>query len=286
MSSWLDLAFGEPQPAAVAQGFGVVFRMMLAAVDAADVRLLLSYDEQWATTLPQADVGRFDYLGDVVADAHSTLIAGEGSAAEEHTRAVRDALRLLRAVYRFGLAAWILDTAVRAGGSPERRLAAQHMAAHFGDVGVLTFVAGRAITVSDDRRLAWWTLLFEPREYDRVVVTSFAPALCTAYMTMLMDLPEQPLPPRGVDRAVPEPAWRRDRACLAAEHRAVLLGGRAGRRDGQGRPVDRAATQNPRSGVARRDRGVRTRTRAALSAGRAASRTCRAVYRHSPAGVG
>jgi uncharacterized protein len=197
VSSWLDLAFGEPQPAAVAQGFGVVFRMMLAAVDAADIRLLLSYDEQWATTLPQADVGRFDYLGDVVADAHSTLIAGEGSAAEEHTRAVRDALRLLRAVYRFGLAAWILDTAVREGGSPERQLAAQHMAAHFGDIGVLTFVAGRAITVSDDRRLAWWTLLFEPREYDRVVVTSFAPALCTAYMTMLMDLPEQPLLPEA-----------------------------------------------------------------------------------------
>jgi predicted enzyme related to lactoylglutathione lyase len=197
VNSWLDLAFGEPAPAAIAEGFGVVFRMMLAAVDAADVRLLLSYDEQWSTTLPRQDVGRFDYLGDLIADAHSTLIAGEGSTQDEHKRAVRGALRLLRAVYRFGLAAWILDTAVREGGSPERRLAAQHMAAHFGDVDVLTFVAGRAITVSHDRRLAWWTLLFEPREYDRVVVTSFAPALCIAYMTMLMDLSEQPLLPEA-----------------------------------------------------------------------------------------
>jgi hypothetical protein len=193
VSNWLDLAFGEPEPAAVAQGFGVVFRMMLAAVDAADVKLLLSYDEQWATTLPQPDYGRFDELSDLVASGSSTLVAGAGSAAAEHKRAVREALRLLRAAYRFGLMAWILETALREGGSPELRLAAQHLAAHFPDAGVLSFVAGKAIAVSHDQRLAWWTLLLRPRESDRVIVTSFVPALCTAFMTMLIDLPEQTL---------------------------------------------------------------------------------------------
>src|SRR5205085_23928 len=56
-----------------------------------------------------------------------------------------------------------------------------------------TFVAGKAIAVSHDRRLSWWTFLMQPREGDRVVVMSFAPALIVAYLSMLMDLPEQPL---------------------------------------------------------------------------------------------
>lgn len=198
MSTWLDTAHSTPRAAAVADGFGVVFNMMLAAVDSADLDLLRRYDEQWAGTLPHAAPGRFD--GELLRGAVVSGAEGPGETLSDETHG---SLRALRAVYRFGLLAWILETAEREGGSPERHRAGQMLAAHFRDTAVLTYVAGKAITAAQDSRIVWWPRMLEPRERDRVVRMSFVPDLIVAYLSVLMDL----LPP-GSDRLdVPAEPW-------------------------------------------------------------------------------
>lgn len=194
--SWLDAANGGVRGHAVTAGFGVIFEMMLAASDAGDLEFIRRHDREWATTLPSGDYGRIDDLSDLVVAANSTELGqvdGETKGAE---RPVRDGLRILRAVYRFGLMAWILDGSLRDGGSPGQRAAAARIfAQHFKDRSILTFVAGKAIEQSGDRRLAWWSLMLQPRGEDRVVTASFVPALITAYLSLLMDLlPLEPIP--------------------------------------------------------------------------------------------
>ncbi len=193
MSSWLDAATRDPRGRAIAAGFGVVFEMMLAASDLGDVDVIRRHDQDWATTLPSAEFDRFDDLSDLVIAANSTAIAQLDGAEEAAGHPVRDGLRILRAVYRFGLMAWILDGSLREGGSPQRLPAARLLAQHFHDRAILTFVTGRAIELSGDQRIAWWKLMMKPRGEDRVVTISFIPALITAYLSLLMDLfPPEP----------------------------------------------------------------------------------------------
>ena len=193
MSTWLAPVSEDPRALATAEAYGAVFRMMVGAAEAGEIGRLEYYDAQWSDTLSDAGFDRFDDLGDVLAAEHSSLIEGAGTRDEEHRRELRDALRVLRAVYRLGLVAHALDTALRLGGSPELRTVAERMAAHFGDAALLTFVTGKAITVAQDRGV--WPFLFQPREPDRVIVMSFAPALITAYWSIFIDLPDQTLLP-------------------------------------------------------------------------------------------
>jgi hypothetical protein len=250
LSRWLDSGLHDPRSRAIASGFGVVFEMMLAASDAADLNLIRRHDEEWATTLPSTDFGRFDDLSDLVVSANSTAITESDGAAEHSKHPERDGLRILRAVYRFGLLAWILDSSRREGGSPQRLAAARWFAQHFHDRSILTFVAGHAIEVSGDRRIAWWRLMMKPREGDRVVTMSFIPALITAYLSVLMDL--LPLEPIAEDLDLPAEPW-------IEEYNVMLLDGIAGAwplasdpsfwqgRDGIGSPE-----QDPRIGDQRR----------------------------------
>lgn len=196
MMSWLDAANGGPRGHAVTAGFGVVFEMMLAASDAGDLDFIRRHDQEWATTLPSGEYGRIDDLSDLVVAANSTVLTQVDGETKGSEHPVRDRLRILRAVYRFGLMAWILDGSLRDGGSPSRQVAAARIfAQHFQDRSILTFVAGRAIELSGDRRLAWWSLMLKPRGEDRVVTASFVPALITAYLSLLMDLlPLEPIP--------------------------------------------------------------------------------------------
>jgi hypothetical protein len=202
VSSWLDAATHDPRGRGIAAGFGVVFEMMLAASDLADLDVIRRHDQEWATTLPSADFDRFDDLSDLVVTANSTAIAQFDGAGEDADHPIRDGLRILRGVYRFGLMAWILDGSLREGGAPERLPVARFLAQHFHDRSILTFVAGRAIELSGDQRIAWWKLMMKPRGEDRVVTMSFIPALITAYLSLLMDL----LPPEPTSDELDLPA--------------------------------------------------------------------------------
>jgi hypothetical protein len=219
VSRWLDTTLKDPRGRAIASGFGVVFEMMLAATDAADLNFIRHHDQEWATTLPSTDFDRFDDLSDLAVAANSTVIAESDSGTERADHPVRDGLRILRAVYRFGLLAWILDGSRREGGSPQRLAAARWFAQHFRDRSILTFVAGRAIEVSGDQRIAWWQLMMQPRAGDRVVTMSFIPALITAYLSLLMDL--LPLEPIADDLDLPAEPW-------LEEYNVMLLDGIAG----------------------------------------------------------
>jgi len=194
VSSWLDTTIQDPRGRTIAAGFGVAFEMMLAASDAGDIEFIRRNDQEWATTLPSADFGRVDDLSGLVVAANSTVITESEGAVERGEHSVRGGLRILRAVYRFGLIAWILEGSLREGGSPQRLATARWFAQHFHDTSILTFVAGKAIEVSGDQRIGWWRLMMRPRGEDRVVTMSFIPALITTYLSVLMDL----LPPEPI----------------------------------------------------------------------------------------
>jgi hypothetical protein len=195
--SWLDDVYRTQRSRTVASGFGVVFDLMIAAADAEELEVLRSQDSEWASIIPSESYERFDDLSDIVRATGSDKINEPQNHSKNSHRecSAQDGLRILRAIYRFGVIAWILEGPGRREVTPAGLDAARLLAQHFRERSILTFVAGRAIECASDRRISWWMRMLRPAGEDRVVTVTFIPALITAYLSVLMDT----LPPEAVE---------------------------------------------------------------------------------------
>jgi hypothetical protein len=170
---------------------------MVTAVEAGDLDFVRSHDRDWTTVIPNPEYSRVDDLAGI--DLHETE--------DDPTRRIttRDGLRILRAVYRLATIAWLLEGPGHPDVTRGRLNGARAMASHFRDPLMLTFVAGRAIEVASDRRMAWWKWMLQPAGDFRVVAMTFIPALITAYLSLLMDvLPDEP---RDTQLELPAERW-------------------------------------------------------------------------------
>jgi hypothetical protein len=173
-----------------------VFEMMIATVDAGDLDVLRNLDSEWASVIPSGDYRRFDDLSNIVRGTSSDRIDDQQDDGNDsrQERSVRNGLRILRAVYRLGVIAWILEGPERREVTPAGLGAARMLAEHFRERSILTFVTGHAIECASDRRVAWWMWMLRPAGKERVVAVTFIPALITAYLSILMDrLPPEPV---------------------------------------------------------------------------------------------
>jgi len=181
MTGWLEAAYRTPRSRLVASGFGGVFQLMAAAAEVGDLEAFRSHDHEWTTAIPNVEYARVDDITDLLP------ASGGGPAELGLNVAPRDGLRILRAVYRLAVIAWLLEGPGRGEIALHELAAARQLANHFRDPSVLTFVAGRAVEEASDKRVAWWKWLLKPAGEYRVVTTTFVPALITAYLSVLMD---------------------------------------------------------------------------------------------------
>jgi hypothetical protein len=209
MTAWLDAAYRTPHARLVASGFGGIFELMVAAAETGDLDFLRSQDHEWTTVIQNPEYSRIDDLSDLYAVA-------AGDTKNGRDISTRDALRLLRAVYRLATIAWLLDGPGHPEVTKERLAGARQMATHFRDPRALTFVAGRAVDDASDRRVAWWKWMLKPAGEFRVVTGSFIPALVTAYLSLLMD---------AVPEGVPEPELELPAERWIEEYRTMLSDG-------------------------------------------------------------
>jgi hypothetical protein len=194
VTDWLRPLLAADRSAATAKGFGAVFTLMLTSLEAGRLDLFREQDDAWATVIAR-DIDRFDDLQDVVAESRSELLNPDEPEVEERRSQV-NRLRVLRAVYRFGLLAFALDPGVEdIRQRRDRNEAASFLGAHFADQSILTFVAGAAIEVAHDPRLAWQAALRRRRSENESAATNFQPALVATFVALLLDLPPQPLLP-------------------------------------------------------------------------------------------